>query len=261
LALQRVLDIIINEVDSPDELASFISDDQALTARILCVANSAYYGFRGKVSNLTRSIIIIGYDEVKSICVYALMSEMFSGLNSIGRAEREKLWKHAFATARIAYHIAQRRPWVPKNQAYLLGLLHDLGRVVMAVHFKEEYRCIQKLAQDRKVPSRYVESQFGICHTLIGKWISIRWSFPELFQAVMEFHHEPEKSSLFKPEVRIVALANILANSQMYPEYLDDDFTRMYCQKLHITDEEWEEYQDRMGQLWPEVDQFWNLLK
>ena len=260
-ALQRVLDIIINEVDSPDELESFIGYDQTLAARILCVANSSYYGFRGKVPNLSRSIIVIGYDQVKSICIYALMSEIFSGLNSIGRAEREKLWKHAFATARIAYHIAERRPWVSKNEAYLLGLLHDLGRVVMAVHFKEEYRSIQKLAQDRKTPPRYVESQFGIYHTLVGKWISIRWSFPALFRAVMEFHHEPEKSPLFKQEVRMIALANILANSKIYPEYLDDDFTRLYCQKLCIPDEEWEEYQNLMRQLWPEVDQFWSLLK
>ena len=77
----------------------------------------------------------------------------------------------------------------------------------------------------------------------------------------MEFHHEPEKSPLFKPEVRIVALANILTNSKMYPEYLDDDFTRKYCQKLHITDEEWKEHQNYMWQIWPEVDQFWSLLK
>jgi len=261
LALHRVLDIIINEVDSPDELERFISYDQTLAARILCVANSAYYGFRGKVPNLSRSINIIGYDEVKSICVYALMSEIFSGLNSIKRSEREKLWKHSFATARIAYHIAQRRPWVSEHEAYLLGLLHDLGWVIMAVHFKEEYQSIQRLARDRKIPPRYVESQFGIYHTLIGKWIAIRWSFPEHFQAVMEFHHEPEKSPSFKPEVRIVALANILANCKMYPDYLDDDLTRMYYQKLYITHEEWEEYQSRLGQLWPEVDQFWNLLK
>ena len=260
LALQRMLDIIINEVNSPDELESFIGYDQSLTARILRVANSACYGVRGEVLDLARSIIVMGYDEVKSICVCILMSEIFSGLNSIGRAEREKLWKHAFATARIACQIARRRPWISKNEAYLLGLLHDLGWSVMAVHFKEEYRSIQKLAQDRKVTPRYVESLFGIYHTLVGKWISIRWSFPALFQAVMEFHHEPEKSPVFKPEIRIVALADILANSQIYPEYLDDDFTRMYCQKLHITDEEWEEYRSQLGQLRSEVDQFWNLL-
>ena len=261
LALQRMLDILINEVGSPDEFESFIGYDQSLAARILCAANSACYGFRGKVPDLNRAVSVVGCDEVKSICVYALMSEIFSRLNSIGRAERERLWKHAFATARIAYHIARKRPWVPKNEAYLLGLLHDLGRVVMAVHFKDEYRSIQKLARDRNIPTRCVESQFGIDHTLVGKWISIRWSFPEHFKAVMEFHHEPEKSPLFKPEVRIVALANILANSKIYPEQLDDDFTRTYCQKLHITEEEWEEYKDRMGQLWSEVDQLWSSLE
>jgi putative nucleotidyltransferase with HDIG domain len=261
IALQRVLELIVTQVESPDELETFIRYDPGLTARIIRIANSAYYGSRGKLLDLTRSILLIGYDEVKSVCIFALTLEVFSGLKLIKAAEGERLWKHSFATARIAYEMALRRPWVAKEQAYLLGFLHDFGRIIVAAHFGEQYQAIRDLAKKRKVPLRCVEPQFNLEHTLIGSWISTRWAMPEVVRNTMEFHHEPEKSPSFKPEVKLIALANILANSVQFPGYLEDDFTRMYRDHLYISQEEWEEYQDRLKELWPEVDHFWSLLK
>ncbi len=260
-ALQRVLELIITEVESPDELETFIRYDQGLTTRIIRIANSAYYGSRGKLLDLTRSILLIGYDEVKSVCIFALTLEVFSGLKLIKPAERARLWKHSFATARIAYEMALRRPWIAKEQAYLLGFLHDFGRIIVAAHFGEQYQTIRDLAKKRNVPQSCVEPQFNLEHTLIGSWIATRWAMPELVRNTMEFHHEPEKSPSFKSEVKLIALANILANSVQFPEYLNDDFTQMYRDHLHIGEEEWEECQDRLKELWPEVDQFWCLLK
>lgn len=77
----------------------------------------------------------------------------------------------------------------------------------------------------------------------------------------MTFHHQPEKSPSFKKEVELIALGNVLANSMQFPEHVDDDFTLMYCNDLFISQEEWEEYQERVKELWPDVDQFWSLLK
>lgn len=99
LAMQRVLELIVTNVKSPDELETFIRYDQGLTARIIRIANSAYYGMLG--------------------------------------------------TARISYEIALRRPWIAKERAYLLGFLHDLGRIIVAAHFGEQYKAIWLLAQKR----------------------------------------------------------------------------------------------------------------
>lgn len=261
LALHRVMELIVSNVDSPDELETFIRYDQGLTARIIRTANSAYYASHGKLIDLTRSILLIGYDQVKCICIFALASEIFSGRKLIKPIEREILWKHSFATARISYEIALRRPWIAKENAYLLGFLHDFGRIIVAAHFEEQYEAILLLAQQRKIPLRYVEQEFNLEHTIIGSWISRRWNMPELVRNIMEFHHEPQKSPSFKKEAELIALANILANSHNFPAYVDDDFTHMYRGDLNISREEWEEYQDRVKELQPDVDQLWSLLK
>jgi HD-like signal output (HDOD) protein len=260
LNLKRILEIVANEVSSPDELEVFIRYDQALTARILRIANSTFYGFRGKVSSISRSILILGYDRVKSICLRTLLFDLLSEYKSIGSGERETLWKHAFATGRIASEMVVKRPWTSKEEAQTLGLLHDLGKLVVTVYFSEEYQAILRIALQRKVPVRCVESQFGLCHTLIGKWTSIRWKFPDLIQNVIAFHHEPEKAPSFKTETTIIALANILANSREYPEYLGDDCTQKYCNQLLISDEEWDGHQARLNEILSEVNQFWDLL-
>ena len=261
MALQRVLELIVTQVESPDELETFIRCDPGLTVRVIRIANSAHHGSRGKLLDLSQSILLIGYDKVKSICIFALSLEVFSGLELIKPTERERLWKHSFATARIAYEMALRRPWMAAEQAYLLGFLHDFGRIIVAAHFGEQYQAMRDLAEKRKVPLRYIEPQFNLAHTLIGSWISRRWAMPELVRNIMEFHHQPEKSPSFNVEVKLIALADILANSGQFPEYLDDNFTRMYCNHLHISQEEWEQYQAKLKELWPEVDQFWSLLK
>ncbi len=261
MALQRMLELIITGVESPEELETFVRLDPGLAARIVRIANSACYGSQGKFLDLSGAILSIGCKEAKSICIFALATQIFAEPGPIVAAEREELWKHSFTTARLAQDIALQRPWMPPNQAYLLGLLHDFGRIILAAYFPEHYRAIRTLAQERNVPAVCVEPQFNLVHTTIGSMISKRWAMPELVRNAMEFHHEPQKSPSFRPEVELVALANILANSGQFPGYLDDGFTRMYRNALCISDEEWEHYQNRLTEILSETDQFWHLLE
>lgn len=259
-AVQRMLEILSGEIVSASDLECFIKYDQALSAKLLRLANSAYYGFRGKVETLSRAIMIVGFQRVRSICLYMLLMELCADNQTMALVQRETLWKHSFVTAKIAAKIAMQRPWISKEQAYVLGLFHDLGRTIMAGNFKEHYHSIQNLARSRKVPIWCAELQYGLTHTQVGKWTAIKWAFPEMFQRVIEFHHEPEKSPSFAPEVTMIALANILANSKDYPEYVHDETTLAYCNDLYISEDEWEGYQEGLDKIWVETDQLWKLL-
>lgn len=259
-AVQRMLEILHGEIVSANELESFIKYDQALSAKILRIANSAYYGFRGKIETLSRAIMLVGFHRVRSICLNTLFMELFANAQELHPSQREKLWKHSFATAKVAAQIALHRPWISKEHAYVLGLFHDLGRTIMATNFAEHYQSIQSLSRAGKLPLWCAELQYGLTHTQIGKWTAIKWALPEMFLRVIEFHHTPEESPSLTPEVTMITLANILAHSKEYPQFVEDELTLSYCNDLYISEEEWEGYRDGLDDVWEEMEQLWKLL-
>ena len=135
-ALERLLEVIYSEVASVRELESIILYDQALAAKLLRLANSSFYGSRGQVYTVAQAIMLIGFEQVKSICLCVLLMQLYSDAPALSVGQRERLWKHAFAAAHMAREVARVKPWVSKELAYVLGLFHDLGRLTMAVHFK-----------------------------------------------------------------------------------------------------------------------------
>ncbi len=256
-ALQRILEIINNELTSSKELENIILYDQSLTAKILRLANGSFYGMRGQVSSVSQAIMLLGYEQVKYVCLCTLFMQICGDEFNLSPDTRERLWKHALATARLARGIAERKPWVNTQQAYVLGLLHDLGRVAMAVHFKDYYETVTRLSEARRVPHWQIESELGLTHMEIGKWMCIKWGLPEVFKHTMEYHHYPARSPSHSCETHLVYLANVVANSEHFPEYLRDPLTLNSCAQLCITEEDWDRFIEQSPAIWPQVDMFW----
>jgi HD-like signal output (HDOD) protein len=260
-SLGRLLEIIQDEIESSVELESIICYDQALAAKVLRIANSTYYGFRRKVKTISRAIVILGFNQARTICLCNLLMNTVSNGRPIDPIMRETLWKHAFATSRIAGEIAKRRPWIKSDEALVLGLVHDIGHLVMATYFSEQFESIMKTASKRKSPPWCFEMQVGLSHTEIGKCLASRWALPESMQAVIEFHHTPNRSESYKSEVKLIYLADVLSNSRHYPLLLTDEATLSCCRELYISEDEWEDYQNSLDYIWSEVDQLWDLLR
>ncbi|MGA2226568.1 MAG: HDOD domain-containing protein, partial [Syntrophobacteraceae bacterium] len=253
-AIKRLIEIIHSEIDTPGELESIIGYDPSLAAKVVMVGNTSYYGYRGRVKTLSKAISIIGANQVKSICIFTLLMNLLSNGRVISPAHREMLWKHSFATSKIAAEITKKRPWMNEDEAAVLGLIHDLGWIVMAMYFNEQFVAIFESAARKNIPPWCVEMQYGLSHTLLGKYLATRWVFPESFKAVMEFHHSPEMSQSFKTEVRLMHLVNVLSHSHEYPELVNDEFTLSHCRELYICEDEWQEIQESVQNTWSEVD-------
>lgn len=260
-AIRKLMEIVHAQGDSPANLEEIVRQDPSLAAKILRIANSTFFGNRGGVSHISRAMVVIGLQEVRSVCLCSLLLELFSTGRSIAADERERLWKHAFATGRIAREIVRNRPWIDGEEAYLLGLMHDLGRIVMAIHYGDHYRRIVETARSGHVPPSRVESSCGLSHTKIGGWLGVKWALPEVFQKVMEFHHDPFGAPSFQPEVKLIRLADILAGSREYPELPTEDQALSCCSDLFITEEEWHDYQGILDGIFEEVDWMWDLLR
>ncbi len=259
-SLKRLIEIVHSQVDTVGELESIICYDPSLVAKVIMVANSTYYGHRRKVNTVTKAITIVGSDQVKSICICTLLMSLLSNGRVISAAHREMLWKHAFACSRIAAEMTSKRPWMNGAEAAVLGLIHDLGWIVMAAHFNEEFAAIFETAAKKNIPPWYVEAQYGFEHCKLGRHLASRWAFPEEMEAVIAFHHAPEKSKEFKTEVRLMHLVNVLSHLREYPELVNEESTLSHCRDLYISEQEWEDYQERVESIWPEVDQLWSLL-
>lgn len=259
-SLQRLLEIIPDEQASASDLENIIKHDEALSSKVLRIANSAYYGLRGKVGTVSRAIMTVGFHEVQSICLCTLFMEHFPSRTAMDRSERETLWKHSLTTAHFSREIVKGRPWVGREEAYVLGLLHDMGRLVMLLHFTEEYQTIQHLAETGNVQFWEAESQGRLTHTQIGKWISIKWGLPEEYQRVMRYHHFPSSSPSFDAAVQIVCLANLLAHWSECPDLTNSDLALTCCKDLCISDEDWREFTDGAGRALEEVEKLWTCL-
>ncbi len=259
-SLKRLIEIIDSEIETAGELESIICYDPSLVAKVIMIANSTYYGYRRQVKTVSKAITVVGADQVKSICICTLLMSLLSNSNVISAAHREMLWKHAFACSRIASEMTKKRPWMNGAEAAVLAIVHDLGWIVMATHFNEQFVAIFETAARKDIPPWYVETQYGLEHSRLGKFLAARWAFPEEFVAVIEFHHSPEKSRCFKTEVRLIYLVNVLSHLREYPELVNEESTLSHCRDLYISEEEWRDYQESLERIWPEVDQLWNLL-
>lgn len=261
LALERLLGIIQKDVTSLDELEGIVRYDPGLTSKILRLANSAYYGARGQVRTLARALLVLGFEQARSICLCSLLMDLLTGAPSCDASLRESLWKHAFCTGRLAASMVRCRPWLPADEAYVLGLLHDLGYLVMASHFSERFRSILDRATRSSYPVHMVETEFGLTHTSIGRWVAIRWGLPEVIQDVMGYHHAPPNSPSSAPEVKLVFLADTLALSESFPDLLDSELVARCRGELYISEDEWAEHCAGLNDIEREVQQVWDLLK
>lgn len=259
-SLERLLGIMQDENSSASDLESLIRHDEALCAKILRMANSAFYGLRCRVKTLSRAIMTIGFHEVKSICLFNLLMDSFPVRGNVDRSHRERLWKHVLMTARHAAEIACLRPWVSKDEAYDLGLLHDLGWLAMLVHFKDDYQIIHQIAADRGIPLYLAEERHELTHTQIGKWIALRWGLPEVYHRVIAYHHVPEESPSHRPAVKIVSLAHLLAHMREYPDLVESGFVETFRLDLRISRCEWQGHLGNVERVRQEVDRLWRLL-
>ena len=258
--LLKLLEAFRGETATPADIEKIISCDEVLAAKLLQLANSSYYGNRGAVRTLSRAVVTMGLQEVKTVCLCCLLHRQF-GDGSDTASERERLWKHSLTVAHLTGHIAEARPWITRDEAYILGLLHDIGRMVMLVHFREYYGMIREAAESRNIPDWLVEREHGFSHTKLGKWVALRWNLPEVYRMVIEHHHAPEESPAHLQPVKMVRLADLMAWSILCPWMLETEETELLCRALRIPKDEWTRHLERVPDVQREVDELWDRMK
>lgn len=214
--LPSVLQKLLATLDDPDSTASdlerILANDQSLAAKILSVANSAYYGFKEEIVTVRRAVVVLGFNEVRNLCLGATLMGYLSPQRFRAPRAMEQLWLHALATAEAGKLLAQRAGRPAPDRAYSAGLLHDLGKVVAAALFPDQEAKLRDVVLNRGISSRQAEKELDLDHTELGREFGLHWELPAMLCQVMGGHHGPTKLLCQLPEVANAHLADVMAN-------------------------------------------------
>jgi putative nucleotidyltransferase with HDIG domain len=212
--MTRVMAVVADSSSSAKDLAREIRSDQALTSRILKVSNSAYYGFHRKISNIDDAVVVLGFDEIRSLCLAITVLNMFNEDGST-YFDRRLFWRHSVVTAVLSEQLAENYP-EEKHQAFAAGLLHDMGRAVLDQYFPELFSKICIEVERRKVHWLQVErDMIGTDHCEIGLWVAERWNFPDSLTEAIGYHHHPAGSEQAPRLVGMIHLADIISRRDL----------------------------------------------
>ncbi|MEW5724169.1 MAG: HDOD domain-containing protein, partial [Thermodesulfobacteriota bacterium] len=190
-------------------IEKLIEGDPALASKVLSLANSAYYGLPQRVTTISRAVVIMGFQELQILAVGAGLAEVFELDRSPAGLDGEALWVHCLSVSWLARELAAVSGYPLPAEIMVAGLLHDLGKLVLATHMLDELARLLDLCREGR-PYFQAEEQLGLRHTIIGFWLARRWGLPGLHEAVIRDHHLPLDTGPYYLATCLVHLADRL---------------------------------------------------
>ncbi len=190
------------------DLTRVINTDTSLAAKILHVANTPFYGMNGRVETVARGVVILG---AKTVCSIALGAAAFEVIKELDHREESGLdvWKHCLQTAIAARELAEYNGTIDPDIAFTGGLLHDMGKLVLATMFPEAYRnVLDEHAETCRSLTELEDRVFGIDHAAAGAVLCSTWKLPHTLKRLVENHHD---GSATDSEASVVSSGNVLA--------------------------------------------------
>lgn len=238
----NLLELQSNPDATVDDMVRIISHDPALTVQILRYANSALFGFSGQINNLQDAIFrVLGYETVLFMSFGAALGRAFK-LPQSGRLSMNNFWKEAAYRAALCQQLALRMPVhfrPPTSVAYITGLLHNFGLVVMGNLFETEFNWLNKMLTSRPEQS-LIETElnlFGCTHATIGRHLMEHWAMPEEISVVVAEHHSQHYSGNQATYVWLTQLAGQALAAHGLSDFDNDTDTlsEELCQQLELT--------------------------
>ncbi len=210
----KITTLMQNPRTSASEVGQAITTDQSLTSKTLKLVNSAFYGFPGRINTITHAIVILGFTTVKNIVLTASIFDAF-GKNAKGEGfNMEDFWLHSIATGAIAKVLAERRHFKYSEEAFIGGILHDIGKVVLNQYATEDFsRILQYQKKHNCLISEAEKAIIHVTHEEVGRWLAQRWNLPRDLALVIQYHSNPKLSKQYQELVAIVHIADIFARA------------------------------------------------
>jgi putative nucleotidyltransferase with HDIG domain len=208
LVATRLVEALGNTETAVSDLSRLIGMDQAIAAKVLRLVNSSYYGFPRQVTTISQAVVVLGFNTVRNLALAIAAFDKF-GLSRHAPLDATKFWEHAVAVAVGSQVLAKRKklPVKAVEEAFLAGLLHDIGKLFLCQHFPNSYRAALEDAWASKTRISVCEQRHcGETHATVGKRIGERWNLPPGLVATIWRHHEPARAETnFEPTALVNA--------------------------------------------------------
>jgi len=208
----RIVEVVEDPRSSARDLHAIIKNDPALSTKILKVVNSAFYGLPGQIANVDRAVVLLGLRAVKNIALAASVSRVFKGLRPVPGFNPKELWHHSLAVGVGSRLICRIRNKAKAEEAFLAGLIHDLGIIVALQAFSDRFaEVVAKVKQGSDWREAEIEV-LGVDHQMLGMGLAVKWKFPMTLRTAMGYHHNPDRVSQENRWIAtIVHIADLLA--------------------------------------------------
>lgn len=189
----KMMELVGNEDTSVRDLQKVISSDQALTARILKMANSVFYSFDQKITTLSHAIVILGFRAVQSMAIAASSRSLFVKKGAQFGLKEKLLWEHSIGVAMGCRQVSRIAGYENEETAFIVGLLHDIGKSVLNQVIPKKYgKIVEQVYNGGRSFAEVEQEVLGFDHSHIGALIAQKWNFDWDMVETIAFHHRPE---------------------------------------------------------------------
>lgn len=194
IVVTRIMQLVENPKTAAVEISKVVALDPALTVKILKIVNSAYYGFPKQITTITHAIMILGFEDVKNIALGVSVFDIFKskGPKVVDEFDRVAFWQHSIGVGACTKLLAKKLRYKNPEEAFICGLLHDIGKIILDQYFHEEFMTVIRAAKEENLLFINAEKKVNdIDHPEVGRIVSKKWGLPQTIIDSVAFHHNP----------------------------------------------------------------------
>ena len=206
----QAMELLNNPNTSASDVGQIISQDPALSVRLLKIVNSAFYGFPSRIETISRAITIVGTLELTDLILGASAIHAFEKIpNQL--VDMEKFWEHSLYAGIVARILARYLRAPNTERCFVMGLLHDVGTLILYRQQPDKSRQALELSIEQSIPLHVSEREIlSFDHGDVGAELMLAWKLPASFIEVTRHHHQPSAAERYRLETALIHLADII---------------------------------------------------